>query len=218
MFAKNRCRVASFGLRCLRLSERFSKKHVFSERMHSEVRRYLQFQMEDWNEHPNHVEMSTHRALCFILRTLNFELSEQFTWLQLSLASFHRSKHKAVVHLPSSPHGTRRRIQAWGPSTGAIPRRQAEALHRRALVGREAQLGENHPETLESMNNLAVLLWRLAEVGLRSSGWEVTFLDVSPRVIILFGQGLRRVFFLQFPHIVLVYYATVFFSWRTNTN
>ena len=88
MFAKNRCRVASFSLRCLRLSERFSKKHVFSERMHSEVRRYLQFQMEDWNEHPNHVEMSTHRALCFILRTLNFELSEQFTWLQLSLASF----------------------------------------------------------------------------------------------------------------------------------
>ena len=33
--------LARFSLRCLRLSERFSKKKVFSERMHSEVRRYL---------------------------------------------------------------------------------------------------------------------------------------------------------------------------------
>ena len=58
-------------------------------------------------------------------------------------------------------------------TTGAIPRRQAEALHRRALAGREAQLGANHPETLQSMNNLAVLLrqqGKLAEAGLRSLG------------------------------------------------
>ena len=49
---------------------------------------------------------------------------------------------------------------SWpGPhTTGAIPRRQAEALHRRALAGREAHLGANHPETLTSMNNLALLL------------------------------------------------------------
>ena len=34
------------------------------------------------------------------------------------------------------------------------------------------------------MNNLAVLLWKqgkLGEAGLRSSGWEVTFLDLSLR-------------------------------------
>ena len=70
------------------------------------------------------------------------------------------------------PHGTRRRIQACRPhTTGAIPRRQAEALHRRALAGREAHLGANHPDTLQSMNNLAALLrqqGKLAEAGLRS--------------------------------------------------
>ena len=31
MFAKNRCRVASFSLRCLRLSERFSKDKIFAK-------------------------------------------------------------------------------------------------------------------------------------------------------------------------------------------
>ena len=57
----------------------------------------------------------------------------------------------------------------------ASPRCQAEALHRRALAGREAHLGANHPETLTSMNNLAILLQqqgKLAEAGLRSLGGE----------------------------------------------
>ena len=42
--------------------------------MHSEVRRYLQFLMDDLNEdhsHPNHVEMSTRWPLGF---SSNFEL------------------------------------------------------------------------------------------------------------------------------------------------
>ena len=53
----------------------------------------------------------------------------------------------------------------------ASPRRQAEALHRRALAGREAHLGANHPHTLQSMSNLAELLWqqgKLEEAGLKS--------------------------------------------------
>ena len=59
-----------------------------------------------------------------------------------------------------------------GPHTtdAIIPRRQAEALHRRALAGCKAQLGANHPHTLTSMSNLAILLrqqGKLAEVGLR---------------------------------------------------
>ena len=58
-------------------------------------------------------------------------------------------------------------------TTGAIPRRQAEALHGRCLAGREALLGANHPETLTSMDNFAVLLWKqgkLAEAGLMVFG------------------------------------------------
>ena len=53
----------------------------------------------------------------------------------------------------------------------ASPRCQAEALFRRSLAGREAHLGANHPDTLTSMNNLAILLekqGKLAEAGLRS--------------------------------------------------
>ena len=35
---------------------------------------------------------------------------------------------------------------------------EAEPLYRRALAGREAALGAEHPDTLMSVNNLAVLL------------------------------------------------------------
>ena len=71
MFAKNRCRVASFSLRCL--SKRFCKKKKHTEQMHPEVGVYLQ--MKDWNDddaHPNYVEMSTRRTLRFILQVLNY--------------------------------------------------------------------------------------------------------------------------------------------------
>ena len=39
-----------------------------------------------------------------------------------------------------------------------LPRREAEPLCRRALARREAQLGRDHPDTLNSANNLAGLL------------------------------------------------------------
>ena len=66
-------------------------------------------------------------------------------------------------------------IQALGPHTtdAIIPRRQAEALHRRALAGCEAHLGTNHPYMLNSMSNLAAILWKqgkLDEAGLRVFG------------------------------------------------
>ena len=44
----------------------------------------------------------------------------------------------------------------------------------------------------ESMNNLAILLWKqgkLGEAGLRSSGWEVTFLDLSPRDVFCLAKA-----------------------------
>ena len=56
--------------------------------------------------------------------------------------------------------------------------REAEGLHRRALEGKESQLGPQHPSTLASVNNLAMLLkkqGKLEEARLRSSGYtEVT--------------------------------------------
>ena len=58
-------------------------------------------------------------------------------------------------------------VLAGGSRPGAPlhPRRQAEALQRRCLAGREALLGANHPVTLNSMNNLAVLLWKQGKLG-----------------------------------------------------
>ena len=66
-----------------------------------------------------------------------------------------------------------RRMLNESMASPASLRCQAEALNRRALAGREAHLGANHPETLTSMNNLAILLekqGKLAEAGRRSLG------------------------------------------------
>ena len=163
--------------RCKFLSEMSEAVKAFlqknTEQMHPEVGVYLQ--MEDWNNddaHPNYVEMSTRRTLCFILQVLNYVCILHGT-IVLDLFFISSDTRPLPTFLPF-PHGTCRRIQACRPhTTGAIPRRQAEALHRRALAGREAHLGANHPDTLGSMNNLAALLrerGKLAEAGLRSSG------------------------------------------------
>ena len=144
-----------------------------TEQMHPEVGLYLQ--TEDWNDddaHPNHVEMSTRRTLRFILQVLNFVCILHGT-IVLDIFFISPNSRPLPTFLPF-PHGTRRQIQACRPHiTGAIPRRQAEALHRRDLAGSEAHLGANHPDTLTSMNNLANLLeeqGKLAEAGLGSLG------------------------------------------------
>ena len=36
--------------------------------------------------------------------------------------------------------------------------KEAEAMHRRALMGREGKLGKDHPDTLRSVSNLAHIL------------------------------------------------------------
>ena len=57
-------------------------------------------------------------ALLFELWTLNYLCSLHGNNCVWHL--FHQSKHKAVVTFLLFPHVTRRRIQAWGPTTGAI--------------------------------------------------------------------------------------------------
>ena len=144
-----------------------------TEQMHPEVGVYLQ--TEDWNDddaHPNYVEMSTRRTLRLILHELCVHLH---AIILLDIFFINPNSRPLPTFLPF-PHGTRRRIQACRPhTTGAIPRRQAEALHRRDLAGSEAHLGANHPDTLISMNNLASLLeqqGKLNEAGLRSLDGE----------------------------------------------
>ena len=96
-----------------------------------------------------------------------------------------------------------RRMLNESMTSPASPRRQAEALHRRALAGREAHLGANHPDTLNSMNNLAILLekqGKLDEAGLRVFGVGGDLTGRFTKGIFLFGQGLRPGFSLvNFP-------------------
>ena len=155
MFAKNRCRVASFSLRCLRLSKRFCKKtqNRCTLRLEFICKRKIGTTM-------THIQimlnMSTHRPLRFIVQVLNYVC---IYMVQLYLTSFSSVQTQGRCP-PFFPFHMVLTGGSWpGPhTTGAIPRRQAEALHRRALAGREAHLGANHPETLTSMNNLALLL------------------------------------------------------------
>ena len=112
-------------------------------------------------------EMSIHRPVCFILRTPNFELSVHFTWYNCTSHLFRQSKHKAVVHLSSLSTWYSQADPGLGPhTTRAIPRRQAEALHRRCLMGREVHLGAQQPHTRTT--------WRCScgrSVGGPRDGW-----------------------------------------------
>ena len=83
----------------------------------------------------------------------------RFWCLNNQCATLHHQQHIAFHQL---------RITAQGPSRHGIgshpavihpqPTLQAEELYRRALRGREGQLGPVHPDTLSSVWNLAILL------------------------------------------------------------
>ena len=164
--------------RCKFQSEMFVKaflqKKKNTEQMHPEVGVYLH--LEDWNDddaHPNYVEMSTRRTLRFILQVLNYVCIYMVSLYLTSFSSI-QTQGRCPPFFPFHMVLTGGFL-AWGPhTTGAIPRRQAEALQR-ALAVKEAQFGANHPSTLISMSNLALLLQqqgKLAEAGLRSLDGE----------------------------------------------
>ena len=112
MFAKNRCRVASFSLRCLRLSKRFCKKNI--EQMHPEVGVYLQ--TEDWNDddaHPNYVEHVNSSTFAFYCSSFELCVHLHGT-LVLDIFFISPNSRPLPTFLPF-PHGTHRRILAWAP-------------------------------------------------------------------------------------------------------
>ena len=122
--------------------------------MHPEVGIYLQ--MEDWNDddaHPNYVEHLNSSNFAFY--SSSFELCVHLHLhgiIVLDIFFINPNSRPLLTFLPF-PHGTRRRIPAWGPTPPVPSSRDARRrpLHRRALAGREAHLGANHPETLTSM-------------------------------------------------------------------
>ena len=122
----------------------------------------------------------------------------------------------------------------YAHATCRISGRQAEELQRKALAGRETQLGADHPETLESISHLAVVLQqqgKLDEAGPRSLGWrEVVFLEPEGKAWMLpcfplFLDSNLRVFFahetmwqvihlcihLSFVEVIFVYIILICF-------
>ena len=103
----------------------------------------------------------------------------------------------------SEAYSIYRRMLNESMTSPASLRCQAEALHRRALAGREAHLGALHTHTLNSMSNLAAFLWKqgkLDEAGLRVFGVRGDLTGRFTKGIFLFGQGLRPGFSLvNFP-------------------
>ena len=84
MFAKNRCRVASFSLRWLRLSQRFSKKS--QNRCTLRLEFICKWKIGTKMTHMQILlNMSTRRTLCFILQVLNYVC---IYMVQLDLTSF----------------------------------------------------------------------------------------------------------------------------------
>ena len=122
---------------------------------------------------------------------------------QLYLTSFSSITKPIFIVLPF-PHGHIVHTGgSWGPTppAGTILRRQAEALHRRSLAGREAHLGALHTHTLNSMSNLAAILWKqgkLDEAGLRVFGVGGDLPGRFTKGIFLFGQGLRQYCWITF--------------------
>ena len=147
-----------------------------TEQMHPEVGVYLQ--TEDWNDddaHTNYVEMSTRRTLRFILQALRIMCA--FTWYNLYLTSFSsiQTQGRCPPFFPFHMVLAGRSRPA-GP-TPPVPSRDARRRPCTAelLQGGKRQLGANHPHTLLSMNNLAMLLeqqGKLNEAGLRSLDGE----------------------------------------------
>ena len=82
------------------------------------------------------------------------------------------------------------RLGFYAHATCRISGPQAEELQRKALAGREAQLGAHHPDTLTSINNLAAVLYqqgKFDEAGPRSLGWRgVTFFEPEGKAWMLF--------------------------------
>ena len=157
MFAKNRCRVGKFQ------SEMSEAVKAFLQKKHHRTDAPW-----GWSLFANgRLERRWRTSkLCWNVNSSNFAFYSSSFWI---MCAFH---HGIIVldiffinpnsrPLPTFlPFPTwYRRILAWGP-TPPMPSRDARRRPCSAelLQGREAHLGANHPHTLQSMNNLAMLL------------------------------------------------------------
>ena len=198
MFAKNRCHVASFSLRCLRLSKRFCKK--------SQNRCTLRLEFickGKIGTTMTHIQMMLKCQLvelCVLF--FKFWIMCAFTWYNCTWHLFHQSKLKAVAHLSSlstwylqadpalqAPH---HRCHPETPGGGPLPPSSCRVWSApRCESSARADLHEQPGGASAAAGKAG---WGGAEVF----GWrEVTFLEDAS--LFWFDQGLRPAFSSCFP-------------------
>ena len=195
MFAKNRCRVASFSLRCLRLSKRFCKK--------SQNRCTLRLEFIcKWKigTQMTHIQI--------MLKCQLVELCVLFFkfWIVLDIFFISPNSRPLPTFLPF-PHGTRRRIQAWGP-TPPVPSRDASggpappsSCSKGSSVWCKSSVhADLHEQPGDPSGKAGEAGWGWAE----AFGWrEVTFLeDASHFYTFLVWPRPEACIFFLFPGIV----------------
>ena len=111
MFAKNRCRVASFSLRCL--SKRFCKKNHRTDApwgwslfANGRLERRWRTSKLCWNVNSSN----------FAFYSSSFELCVHLHGIIVLDIFFISPNSRPLPTFLPFPHGTRRRIQAWGPT------------------------------------------------------------------------------------------------------
>ena len=214
MFAKNRCRVASFSLRWLRLSKRFSKKS--QNRCTLRLEFICKWKIGTKMTHMQILlNMSTRRTLCFILQVLNYVC---IYMVQLDLTSFSSVQTQGrcppffPFHIvlaggsrPGAPH--HRRHHPKSPGGGPAPPSSGRARS----APRCESPADLHEQPGDPSGKAGEAGWGGAEVF----GWrEVTFLEeVFQGHIFCVAKAWGLNFFFSISR----YYWVTFFE-RTNTN
>ena len=214
MFAKNRCRVASFSLRCLRLSKRFCKNS--QNRCTLRLEFICQRKIGTTMTHIQIMLKCQLVELCVLF--FKFWIMCAFTWYYCTWHLFHKSKLKAVAHLSSlstwysqadpglqAPH---HRCHPEMPGRGpALPSSCRARSAPRCESPRDASV---HEQPGEPSGRAGEAGWGGAEVF----GWrEVTFLEgVSLRAFFCLAKAWGLDLFFSISR----YYWVTFFE-RTNT-
>ena len=219
MFAKNGCRVASFSLRCLKLSKRFCKKKQRTDALwgwsffaNGRLGRRWHTSKLCWNVNSsNFVFYSSSFELCVHLHgTIVFDIffiNPNTKPLFIFLPFPHGHIVLTGGSRPGAPHHRRHHPKTPGGGPASPSSCTARSAPRQESPGHASvheQPGEPPDEAGEAGRRR----------GWGSWGWEVTFLeDVSPRAFFCLAKAWGLDFLLSISQ-----YCWITFFERTNTN
>ena len=203
MFAKNRCRVASFSLRCLRLSKRFCKKSQNRCTLRLEFICKLCWNVNSSNFafYSSSFELCVHLHGIIVLDIFFISPNSR------PLPTFLPFPHGTGGSRPGAPH--HRRHHPKTPGGGPAP--PSSCRVQSTTRGESSAHAHLHVQPGDPPAAAGKAGWGGAEVF----GWrEVTFLEgVSPRAFFCLAKAWGPDSFFSISR----YYWVTFFEW-TNTN